>query len=173
MRISHKYTRSRTYRHTVAVAVMTQLAMWVVSCYWLIQLEKLCNCHQATCVSHAASSLSDSRLSILERILLLLTLSMWWCLSYCNSMFSCTWGVWLNSEVNLCSKACQKSCITTKCHALWAKLNHKNNHIFVMSYRCSSYSNSRIWQIVLMLNVTVNMQLVTYFTKGQMFVKTS
>jgi len=30
-----------------------------------------------------------------------------------------------------CSKACQKSCITPKCHALWAKLNHKNDHIFV------------------------------------------
>ena len=30
-----------------------------------------------------------------------------------------------------CSKACQKSCITTKCHILWAKLNHKNHHKFV------------------------------------------
>jgi hypothetical protein len=29
-----------------------------------------------------------------------------------------------------CSKACQKSCITTMCYALWAKLNSKNNHIF-------------------------------------------
>ena len=33
-------------------------------------------------------------------------LSLWlcnqwaWCLSYCSSMFSCTWGVRLNSEVN-------------------------------------------------------------------------
>jgi len=30
-----------------------------------------------------------------------------------------------------CSKACQKSCITTKCHAQWPKLNHKNDCIFV------------------------------------------
>jgi len=32
---------------------------------------------------------------------------------------------------HMCSTACQKSYITTKCHALWAKLNHKNDHIFV------------------------------------------
>ena len=31
-----------------------------------------------------------------------------------------------------CSKACQKSLASQlKCHALWAKLNHKNDHIFV------------------------------------------
>ena len=70
------------------------------------------------------------------------------------------------------SKACYKSCITTKCHALWSKLNNKNNHIF-MSCRCSSYCHSRIWQTALMFNITVNMQLVTYFTKVWMFVKTS
>ena len=33
-------------------------------------------------------------------------------------------------------------------------------HLFI-SYRCCAHCNSRIWQIVLMLNFTVNMQLVT------------
>jgi len=60
-----------------AVAVMTGLAVWVVSCYWETQLEKLCNCNWATSVSHTVSSLSDCCLSILEGILLLLTLSLW------------------------------------------------------------------------------------------------
>jgi len=31
----------------------------------------------------------------------------------------------------MCSKARQKSCITTKCHALWVKLNHMNNNLNV------------------------------------------
>jgi len=62
-----------------AAAVMTGLVMRVVSCYWQIQLEKHCNCHWATSVSHTVSSLSDSCLSILEGILLLLTLSLWMC----------------------------------------------------------------------------------------------
>jgi len=26
-----------------------------------------------------------------------------------------------------CSTACHKSCVTTKCHVLWAKLNNKND----------------------------------------------
>jgi len=33
-----------------AVAVMTGLAMRVMSCYWQIQPEKLCNCH--ICFAH-------------------------------------------------------------------------------------------------------------------------
>jgi hypothetical protein len=32
----------------------------------------------------------------------------------------------------MCRKACQKSCITTKCHALWAKMSHKNDDIFYL-----------------------------------------
>jgi len=60
-----------------AVAVMTGLAMQVMFCYWQIQPEKLCNCSWATSVSHTVSSLSDSCLSILEGILLLLTSSLW------------------------------------------------------------------------------------------------
>jgi len=35
-----------------AVAMMTGLAVQVISCYWQIQQEKLCNCHWATSVSH-------------------------------------------------------------------------------------------------------------------------
>jgi len=62
-----------------AVAVMTGLAMWVMSCYSQIQLEMLCNCHWATSVSHTVSLPWDSCLYILEGILLLLTLSLWLC----------------------------------------------------------------------------------------------
>jgi len=61
------------------VAVMTGLAVRVMSCYWQIQPQKLCNCHWATSVSHNVSSLSDCCLSILEGILILLTLSLWSC----------------------------------------------------------------------------------------------
>ena len=102
-----------------AVAVTTGLAAQVVSCHWQIQLEKLCNCHWVTFVSHTLSPLSDSCLSILDGILLLLTLSLWqaWCLSYCNSKFSSTWGHTAKFRCKLvacymCSTACQKSCIT-------------------------------------------------------------
>jgi len=35
----------------------------------------------------------------------------------------------------MCSKACQKSRASQlKCHALWAKLNHKNVHIAIARY---------------------------------------
>jgi len=62
-----------------AVAVMNGLAVQVVSCYWQIQPQKLCNGHWATSVSHSVSSLSDSCPSILEGILQLLILSLWLC----------------------------------------------------------------------------------------------
>jgi len=58
-----------------------------------------------------------------------------------------------------CTKGCQK------CRALWAKMKNKKITYLFMSYRCSSYCNSRIWQIVLLFNITVNMQIVTYFIK--------
>ena len=54
-----------------AVSVMTRLAKGVMSCFRQIRSEKPCNCHLATSVS-----LSDSCLSILEGIVLLLTLSL-------------------------------------------------------------------------------------------------
>ena len=85
--------------------------------------------------------------------------------------FLCTWRVWINSEVNLwfvirAAKHVKSLASQLKYHALWAKVNHKNDHIFVyVLCKCSSYCNSRIWHTVLMLNITVNMQLVTYYTK--------
>ena len=57
-------------------------------------------------------------------------------MSYCNSMFQVPEAM-ANFRSKLvacytCSKACQKSCITTKYHVLWAKVNHKNDLMYVL-----------------------------------------
>jgi hypothetical protein len=75
--------------------------------------------------------------------------------------FNVPWGIYLIQWLIICvakhirSLASQLSVM--HCGPQWTI---KMTAYSFMSYRCSSYCNSRIWHFVLILNITVNMQLI-------------